>query len=358
MSTRANPIVIGAFVVGAVALLLVALLVWGGTGLFRNRLDYVMFFDSAVTGLDKGAPVLARGVKVGEVKDIELEWGRTMIGVYVALEPKAVKGMAEGGPRHALERAVRDDGVRAQLRMQSFVTGVLYVALEPRPDTPIVLRGLDPKVPELPTIPTEFEVWTERLERLAAKIEKIPLDEIGQTTSTVLTDVKRLVEAKETQELIRNTNATVTDARTLLRHVDAQVDPLIAQLKGTLARLDPVATKAEAALESARGAIDDVRPAIANLRNIAAKLDAQADPLMASIRSTSDTARATLEGAQLTLSNVDRTLDQDSPLGYELLETLHELRGAAQSLRSLADYLERVPDAAVYGVRRPRGALK
>jgi paraquat-inducible protein B len=359
MSTRANPIVIGAFVVGAVALLLVALLVWGGTGLFRNKLDYVMFFDSAVTGLDKGAPVLARGVKVGEVKDIELEWGRRgVIGVYVAIEPKAVKGLAEGGPRQALERAVRDDGVRAQLRMQSFVTGVLYVALDPRPDTPIVLRGLDPKVPELPTIPTEFEVWAEKLERLAAKIEKIPLDEIGQTTSAVLADVRRLVEAKETQELIRNTNATVVDARTLLRHVDAQVDPLIAQLKGTLARLDPVATKAEAALESARGAIDDVRPAIANLRNIAAKLDAQADPLMASIRSTSDTARATLEGAQLTLGNVDRTLDQDSPLGYELLETLHELRGAAQSLRSLADYLERVPDAAVYGVRRPRGALK
>lgn len=358
MSSRANPIVIGAFVVGAVALLLVALLVWGGTGLFRNKLDYVMFFDSAVTGLDKGAPVLARGVKVGEVKDIEVQWGRRVIAVYVALEPKAVKGLAEGGPRRALEAAVRDDGLRAQLKMQSFVTGVLYVALDPRPETPIVLRGLDPKMPELPTIRTDLEVWTEKLERLANKIEKIPLDEIGQTTSAVLTDVKRLVESKETQELIRNTNATVNDARTLLRHVDAQVDPLIAQLKGTLARLDPVATKAEAALDSARGAIDDVRPAIDNLRNVAAKLDAQADPLMASIRSTSDTARATLEGAQLTLGNVDRTLDQDSPLGYELLETLHELRGAAQSLRSLADYLERVPDAPVHGVRRPRGALK
>ena len=63
MSMRVNPAGIGAFVVGAIALLLVALLVWGGTGLFRTKLSYVLFFDAAVTGLNKGAPVLARGSK-------------------------------------------------------------------------------------------------------------------------------------------------------------------------------------------------------------------------------------------------------------------------------------------------------
>jgi paraquat-inducible protein B len=359
MSTRANPMVIGAFVVGAVALLLAALLVWGGPGLFRTRLDYVLFFDSAVTGLNKGAPVLASGVKVGEVTDIQIRWGtRGLVAVYIILEPESVEGIAEGGPRQALEQAVREDGLRAQLQMQSFVTGVLFVALDRRPGTVIVLRGLDPKVPELPTIPADLDVWTAKLERLADKIEKVPLDQIGQTTSALLEDVKRLVDSKETQDLFRNTNATMTDARTLVRRVDAQVDPLIAELKGALARLDPVATKAEATLDAAQAAIGDVRPVIENLRHVAAKLDAEAEPLLASIRSTSDTARTTLEGAQLTLGSVDRTLDQDSPLGFELVETMRELRGAAHALRSLADYLERVPDAPIYGVRRPRGGVK
>jgi phospholipid/cholesterol/gamma-HCH transport system substrate-binding protein len=359
MSTRANPMIIGAFVVGAVALLLVALLVWGGTGLFRNKLDYVLVFDAAVTGLNKGAPVLARGVKIGEVTDIQLRWGtHGLIAVYVALEPEALKGLAEGGPRRALERAVREDGLRAQLRMQSFVTGVLYVALDVRPGTTIVLRGLDPRVPELPTVPADLEVWTAKLERFADKIEKVPLDQIGQTVAAVLEDAKKILESKETQDLLRNTNATITDARTLVRRVDAQIDPLMAQLKGTLARVDPVATEAEAALKAAQAAIGDVRPVIESLRHVAAKLDAQADPLLTSIRSTSDTARATLEGAQLTLGSVDRTLEQDSPLGFELFETMHELRGAAIALRSLADYLERVPDAPVYGVRRPRAGAR
>jgi paraquat-inducible protein B len=146
MSARANPAAIGAFVVGAVALLLTALLVWGGTGMFRTKINYVLFFDAAVTGLSKGAPVLGRGVKVGEVTDIQIRWGTPMVAVYIAIEPDAVKGAAEGGPRQALERLVREEGLRAQLRMQSFVTGVLYVALDPRPHTPIVLRGLDRQV--------------------------------------------------------------------------------------------------------------------------------------------------------------------------------------------------------------------
>src|SRR5262245_8245634 len=328
MSTRANPTVIGAFVVGAIALLLAALVFWGGTGFLRQKLDYVLFFDASVVGLNKGAPVLARGVKVGEVTDVQLRWGQKgVVGVYIALEPSSLKGIAEGGPREAVERAVREGGLRAQLRMQSFVTGVLYVAFDRRPDMPIVLHGLDPNVPELPTVPTELEVWTAKLERFADKIEKIPLDQIAATTGAILQDVKRIVESKETQELIRNADAAIVDARKLVRRVDAQVDPLIAQLKGTLARVDPVATEAEATLKAARGAIGDVRPVIENMRHLAAKLDAQADPLLTSIRNTSDTARATLDRAQVTLGGVDRTLDQESPLGFELFEMMHELRG-------------------------------
>jgi paraquat-inducible protein B len=375
MSTRVNSAAIGAFVVGAIALLLVALLVWGGTGLFHRKLTYVMFFDSSVTGLNKGAPVLARGVKVGEVTDVRLRWGtRGVIGVYVGLEPDSVRGMAEGGPVQAIERAVQADGLRAQLRLESFVTGVLYVALELRPDTPIVLRGLDPKVPELPTIPTDIEVWTAKLQRLAEKIENIPLDQIGQSAAAILDGVRNIVDSKEAHDLIPNVNAAIGDARTLVGHVDAKIDPLVGQIRQTLARLDggldaarklandvdsrvdPVATQAEATLAAAQTVLSDARPLIEDLRRIAGKLDAEADPLLRSLRGTSDTARTTLERAQLTLGSVNQTLEQDSPLGLELFQMLRELRAAALAVRSLADYLERVPDAPLYGIRRPSGA--
>src|SRR5262249_32057338 len=244
------------------------------------------------------------------------------------------------------------------VRMQSGVTGVLDVSLDRRPETPIVLHGLDPHVPELPTIPTNLEVWTAKLEKFAEKIDKIPLNDIGESAAAVLQNVKRIVESKETQELIRNGNAALVDARQLVNRVDAQIDPLATPPQATPARVGPVATEAEATLKAAQGAIADLHPVVDNMRSLAARLDAQADPLLTSIRSTSDTARATLDRAQVTLGGVDRTLDQESPLGFELFETMQELRGAPHSLRSLADYLERVPDAPVYGVRRPRGDAK
>jgi phospholipid/cholesterol/gamma-HCH transport system substrate-binding protein len=214
MSMRVHPAAIGAFVVGAVALLLVALLVWGGTDLFRTKLNYVLFFDTDVTGLNKGAPVLGRGVKMGEVTDIQIQWGTPLVAVYITLEPQAVKGTAEAGPRRATERLVREEGLRAQLRMQSFVTGVLYVALDFHPHTPIVLRGRDEKVPELPTVPTDIEVWTAKLQRFAEKIDKVPLDQIGQTTAVILEEVKKIVESKATHDLLPNANAAIGDART------------------------------------------------------------------------------------------------------------------------------------------------
>jgi hypothetical protein len=226
-------------------------------------------------------------------------------------------------------------------------------------------------------------VWTAKLEKFAAMIEKVPLDQIGQSAAALLEDVRHIVESKDTGDLLPNANAAIADARTLLHRIDGQIEPLMASVKGTLthadsaldgvrtlaldvdSRVDPLVTQANAALRAAQSApetgqatLGDARPLIAEVRGVVGKLDAQADPLLSSFRSTSDSARSALERAQFTLRGVDRTLDQESPLGFELYETLSEFRGAAQALRSLLDYLERVPDAPIYGVRRPRGQPK
>ncbi|PYO20716.1 MAG: hypothetical protein DMD88_10685, partial [Candidatus Rokuibacteriota bacterium] len=92
---------------------------------------------------------------------------------------------------------------------------------------------------------------------------------------------------------------------------------------------------------------------VQDVRRVVAKLDAHAEPLLTSLEKTSDTAGATLERAQVTLGGVDGTLSQDSALGYELGKALLEVRETVRALGSLADFLERNPDALVYGIRRP-----
>jgi phospholipid/cholesterol/gamma-HCH transport system substrate-binding protein len=357
MSVRANPTVIGAFVVGATILFVAGLLFWGGTGMFRTRYRYVMYFDAAVTGLQKGAPVLRRGVRVGEVSDVQIRWGTSIVVVYIDLEPDVFKGVAPRDIGAAIETAIRERAVRGQLRMQSFVTGILYVALDDFPGTPVVLRGLDKNVPEVPTVPTDIEVWEKKLAKIGDAVEALPLQEIARSLMETMDEARRLLKSPALASALKNLDAALADVPGLIRKVDALASNVNAQIA-------PLSTDAQAALKSAQTVLTSAQVALAEVpalvqevRKVVAKLDAHADPLLASLEKTSDTAGSTLERAKVTLAGVDGTLRQDSALGYELGKTLREVREAARALGALADYLERSPDALIYG-RRPEPASR
>jgi len=339
MSVRANPIVVGAFVVGACVLLVAGLLFWAGTGMLRSKHMFVMYFDSAVTGLQKGAPVLLRGVRVGEVTEVQVRWGTPFVGVYVQLEPDVLKGVPPSDLEGAVQAAVEQRNLRAQLQTQSFVTGVLYIAIDDFPGTPVVLRGLDKNVPELPTVPTDIERWTAKLEKIGDAIASLPLDRLARSTVETIDEVHKLLKSPEITSALKNVNVLIADTRGLVKRVDTLSVDLNAQIS-------PLSATAQATLKSAQTALAEVPALVQDVRRVVGKLDAQVDPLLTSLRKSSD-------AAQITLAGVDGTLNQDSAIGYELVKTLRELQETSRALGSLADYLERNPDAPVYGIRRP-----
>jgi paraquat-inducible protein B len=346
MSARANPTVIGAFVLGAGIVLVAGLLFWGGTGLFKQRIHWVMYFDSAVTGLQKGAPVLMRGVRIGEVKDVQVRWGKSLVGVYADMEPDNLRGVPPSDIPAAIETAIKERSVRAQLRPQSFVTGVLYVAIDEFPGTPIVLRNLDPSVPEMPTVPTDLERWEAKLEKLSDAVATLPLQEIAQSVLGTVEEARRVLKSPEVARSLKSLDAGLVDARGLIRKADTLAGNLNAQV-------GPLSADAQATLKSAQAALAEAPALLQEARRVVAKIDAHADPLLTSLEKTSNTAGVTLERAQLTLGGVDGTLNQDTALGYELGQTMLELRESVRALGSLADFLERNPNALIYGVRRP-----
>src|SRR5215468_10649108 len=164
MGRQMNPTTIGAFVVGAIVLLIAGALLFGGGKFFQEKLPYVLFFESSVEGLNVGAPVIFRGVQVGQVTAIQAiadpQTFEIRIKVNISLVRGSIKVGTEGqrfeDPHQAMEGLIRR-GARATLRTQSFVTGVLYVALDFFPGTPVRLLGLDPTVPEIPTIPSAMD---------------------------------------------------------------------------------------------------------------------------------------------------------------------------------------------------------
>ncbi|HEV2055932.1 MAG TPA: MlaD family protein [Methylomirabilota bacterium] len=321
MSKRANPTAIGAFVVSAVALAVVGIITLGGMQIFKKELPFVMFFDGDLGGLDVGAPVEIRGVKIGAVTKIRLFANTNRIGVYVNIDPSL---LPRGGKVRQNAEAVEDlikQGLRAQLKTQSMLTGQLLVYLDFFPGISVALVGLDPDVPEIPTVPTTLARLQAQVEAIFNKLDKVKFDELINDVSLTLKGAKDLMASPELKAAVVSANTALQQADKTLKRLDAQLELLGSKTDATLV---------------------ETRELLAETRKFLANVDAQIGPLAASIKDASTSAQGTLR-------TVDRAVDGDSRLGYEALRTLRDVADAARSLKALADYLERHPDALLRG---------
>jgi len=332
MSTRANPTAIGAFVVGALALAVVGLVTLGGLQLFKKELPFVLFFEGSLGGLDVGAPVEIRGVKIGTVTRIRLFARRQQIGVYVSIDPSLLPKGGEAREGVVGVQELIKQGLRAQLQTQSLLTGQLLVYLDYFPNAPIVLTHLDPSVPEIPTVPTTLARLQARLEGFLNKLEQVNLDQLTVAMTETMRSARALLGSPEVKAAIVSANSALQSADLALKNADRVI-------KGFDKKLDVLGGEASATLA-------DTQKLIADTQKVLGRLDAQIEPLASSLRSTS-------ESATVTLRSVDRAVDGDSRLGYEILRPLRDVADAARSLKTVADYIEGHPDALLRGKGGP-----
>ena len=188
-----------------------------------------------------GAPVVLRGVKIGAVSNIQMHFDYATkamtILVYTEFEKGRVvtvnvyeelaKETSEKETQYTVMRELIGRGLRAQLEMQSIVTGQLQIALDFYPDKPAVYKGIDKTVQEIPTIPTP-------LQQLTKKLESLPIEEIFNKVNLAMDGIAKLVQSPELKESVANLNTTLKDVQSLVRNVDAQVKPLSAGLSETI----------------------------------------------------------------------------------------------------------------------------
>ena len=208
MSKPANKTLIGAFVIGAIALLVIAVLIFGSGKFLKKTFHAVVFFEGSIKGLNEGAPVIFKGVKVGSVTNIRLIYDPAddslRIPVIIELEPEKIErtDVAERQPEKNLKLII-ERGLRAQLQMQSMVTGQLMIALDFFPDKPARYVNFIKEYPEIPTVPTPFE-------ELTKTIQHLPLKKIA-----------------------KQLNLTLSSMRKLIQHIDKKMDPLITNVSKT-----------------------------------------------------------------------------------------------------------------------------
>jgi len=331
MSKQANTKLIGGFVVGAIVLVAAGVLLFGSGRFFSQQKKFVLFFEDSVKGLNIGAQVDFRGVKIGTVTDMKIVMNEKdlslSIPVVIEINPERFryagslydmnKLVAAQGKKNFIELLIHD-GLRAKLTMQSIVTGQLGIHLDFYPDKPVRLVGGEHDYPELPTVESS-------LSEIARTVQNLPVTEIAEKISKTLDGIEKLVNSPDLAEAIVSLNQTVKAALALVRNLDNQIRPLATGAGLTLG---------------------EAKKMFGNADHLARNIDARIPEIMAGLEETLKTAGVTMQGAS---KAIDGIAGDNSPVRVELLRTLNELASAARALRILADYIENHPEALVRG---------
>lgn len=327
MSKALSPVAIGGFTVGAIALLLVAIFIFGGGRfLHADKARFVIFFDSSLNGLEVGASVKMQGVKIGEVTDIALQIDPKANKIYKPVVIEIDRNILTSTKGTTLPRAMtrkereanRDRlvaaGFRARLELQSLLTGLLFIDLNLYPDKPPVFTSLEYKgLLELPGIPTTADELRNAASEVAKKLNELPLEDIVQDLSASLREIKTFLASEDVKKSKVALANTLEEMEKTIKTLNHNLEPLLANTNKTMVNTNTL--------------INDFKPIVANTDK------------------TLTAATAALDRAQDSMTKLGGAVGPES----ELNETLGALKDAARSIRNLTDYLERHPEAVLTG---------
>jgi len=343
MNRKGNATLIGLFVVVGLALVGAAVLVATGGKLFAHKVQAVMYFQGSIYGLQVGAPVVFRGVRLGAVSAIGLEHespsDQFTIPVRVELDRDSITTVHANGSREHHVLTLPDlvaRGLSAQLSLQSLLTGQQYVDLDIRPGKNAVLRR-----PPGSTQGMEIPTTATTIQNLKAQLEGLDVRALADDISGTARAVRDLVAGPALRESVVNLQKISGDLRVVSAMLARRADPLARDAQTTL-------QETRAALGRLGLAADGVRDSAGRLGDTADRVSALANPQAPLIQAVQ---RAADELAQ-TAAGLRSQSAADAPLVQDLGRTMQEVARASRSVRELADLLERHPDALLRG--RPR----
>jgi paraquat-inducible protein B len=322
MGKPVNRTLIGAFLVGAVILAVAGVLVFGTGEFLGDKRFIIMYYEGSVKGLTVGAPVVFRGVKIGSVTKISLVFNHDnlsfLIPVVAEIDLDKIEDVGKT-PFHQgayLERLIAKGG-KAQLQVSNFVTGQLMVGLDFFPDQPARFRGKDSPYTEMPTVPSSMD-------EISRTLANIPMQDIVKKVTSIFNGLDKLLNSPQAGESLSLLKQDLQEARTTLKTINAQLGPIVSNVKDTTENLKTFSARADQAFTGDRGIPLQVGQAL-------------------------DAARRTMQQAEKTLSSIDSKTSENSALMNDVARTLDEISRTARSVRILGDYLEQHPDAVIWG---------
>lgn len=316
MSESRKPLLIGSFLLGGVFLLVAATLLLSRDSWFSQPTEYVVYFTGALDGLDVGADVTYRGVKIGSVREIRLSYDRrikdVVMPVIVRIDPR--ESASKRSFDQILDQLVQR-GLRAQLQTPSLLTGKAIVALDLFPDQPGYVREPNEiDLPAIPSVPSRIDQAATLLNDLVADARELPLRELIDSATKAMQGIERLSQSAELQQGLRSLATTLASLDRLSQRLETQLPALLDSARHSSGQLDTT--------------LGEIRAAAAGLRQ-------------------------TLEQTNVLLGDSRRSLGPQSELQYELSHALQELSRASKALQRTAESLEQQPQSLIFGKPTP-----
>ena len=326
---KRNALLIGAFVVSALALIVVGVLWLSGNDLFKKQQQAMIFYKGNVSGLYVGAPVGFRGVTIGQVEDIDIQVDKdtlkALVPVRIHLRTDALRfnGADKSAPVDLPTLVKR--GLRARLVAQSFVTGQKSIELDFVPDTPAMLLG-DSSRPEIPAL-------AERFGALIDQVADLPLrDTVQEVRDTV----------KELRGTLASVQRTLDGTQTVLNGVASQITQAGGASRDTL-----------------KAATDAIRQVQLNAATTLGSITQLSDAARSTVVSAQPELQRTLAGtreaaesARLAMNRVAEMTAPNASLRGDLDAAVRDLSQAARGLRDWSELLEEKPNAIIFGNKR------
>lgn len=318
MTESRKPFFIGAFLLGGIALLAAGLLLLSRDSLLKSPVEYVVYFTGALDGLDVGADVTYRGVKVGSVRQINLSYDRALndvvMPVTIRINAESARSKStDGGFDRSIARLVKR-GLGAQLQTPSFLTGKAIVALDFFPGQNGYVR--DPHeidLPAIPTVPSKIDQAADVLRDLVEGLKEMPLKDTLEAVNKTLMAFERLASAPETEASIQSLSVSLANFEKISEQIQQHLPSMLDNMQSGSTEL--------------KEALGDVRHAAQSARDALQQMDAM-------------------------VSDGRRSLGPQSELQYELLQSLQDLGQASKALQRTAESIEQQPQSIIFGKKR------
>ncbi|MGI9273949.1 MAG: MlaD family protein [Endozoicomonas sp.] len=308
---KAKPVYAGIFVVVMIALAVVLSMVVGEKEFSgNNKIRYEVIYDTSIMGLNVGAPVTLRGVKIGEVSSIRAKLfnGRNevMNSVYIDIYPDTVVRDDELDSDNLMAHLI-EQGLGVKLRTQSLLTGLLYMEVDFY-SAESRLVPVETRYPQIPTVPTDLESFSQGL-------EDMNLPELVQDMRVLIASLSRVTTSNEFQQIPANLNVALS----AFQNMSIKMGQSMTDMR------------------------NEFVPMSQNMNTMSVSIEER-------LPETVENLNRVLKGVEKSLQSLDQTtmhlgdsLAPDSPLVYQLQRSSRDIGKSARAVQRLADMLEEQP---------------